>query len=88
MVDEVELIAGVLGLIDHAIGVCGGALAEVLEQAYRADRPGGKTLRAPTAEAMQAKLPDLSGFDGILVKGSRSARMDVLSDSIKERPHV
>jgi len=61
----------------------GSGDAGILLAGYRAGFKEGRTLlRANPLELLQGFEPD--EFDGILVKGSRRARMDLVSDEIKK----
>ena len=70
------------------LGVCGGVLAEVLREEFERAAPGARVLQANDATELARLALDqgyLEGLQGILVKGSRSARMDLVSDAIRAR---
>ncbi|MCB1326613.1 MAG: UDP-N-acetylmuramoyl-tripeptide--D-alanyl-D-alanine ligase [Spirochaetales bacterium] len=70
------------------LGVCGGVLAEVLKEEFERAAPGARVLQANDATELARLALDqgyLEGLQGILVKGSRSARMDLVSDAIRAR---
>lgn len=74
------------------IGVCGNRFISALVEGYRSS--GGGQIHG-IYESSERMLEDLSGLfdkekelDGILVKGSRSSRMDLISDAIKEYGNV
>jgi len=73
---------------DRVIAV-GGENGKTLIDEYRKDYPEGDGVLLATADEL---LPDLAGIvaemDGILVKGSRKARMDVISKAIKDSGYV
>ncbi len=77
------------------VGVCGGKNAEALKDSFiktAADRAVSASAHATVqdllAEAGETGLAELARFDGVLVKGSRSARMDLLCDALRETPYA
>lgn len=61
---------------------CGRREAGLMASAYMKHKPDGKVVRGEKpAELLLAFSAD--DYDGILVKGSRRARMDIVSDEIK-----
>ncbi len=90
---QVGEVAGDLGF--EFLAVSGGKFAEEIKNGFRARRPEGRIVQAADAEALGAALfeelraPNFPGgltdFDGVLVKGSRSARMDRVADALRER---
>lgn len=70
---------------------CGSENAESMKEAFLANRPEGRVIRLPGAgDAVELVEKDstLLEYDGILVKGSRSARMDLVSDAIGRQGYV
>ncbi len=70
------------------LAACGGKYAQIAGQAFRDRNPQGRLIEAEEPKELFDILiekEELSCFDGILVKGSRSAQMEILSDLIKEQ---
>ncbi len=70
---------------------CGSENAESMKEAFLEGRPGGSVIRFPgAAQAVERVESDsaLLNYDGILVKGSRSARMELVSDAIGRQGYV
>ncbi|MBX7057927.1 MAG: UDP-N-acetylmuramoyl-tripeptide--D-alanyl-D-alanine ligase [Leptospirales bacterium] len=67
--------------------VAGSKLASAILQGYAS---AGESLQAGDSQELAAVLDStlLSGFDGILVKGSRSARMEAVSDRLRTMEYV
>ncbi|MCR9143179.1 MAG: UDP-N-acetylmuramoyl-tripeptide--D-alanyl-D-alanine ligase [bacterium] len=82
------------------VGVCGGKHAEALKDTFvEATAKSGKIAgqaTGPHASVQDllaeleagAGLSGLAGYDGVLIKGSRSARMDVLCDALRKHSYI
>lgn len=73
------------------VAVSGGKNAEKILAVYRDNKSDGEIFLAGNVEDLKklAEKPGfLDNFDGILIKGSRSSRMDLLSDSLKLTGYV
>lgn len=73
------------------VGVCGGKNAEALKDTFiEKSRPDVHTVAYATVQDLMAdlELSDLGRFDGILIKGSRSARMDALCDALRDHSYI
>lgn len=90
---QVGEAAGDLGF--EILAVSGAKFAEEIKNGFRARRPEGRIIPAADADALTAALLEelqapaypggLTDFDGVLVKGSRSARMDRAADALRQR---
>lgn len=78
------------------LAVCGGQDAEWIQEAFAVGRDdpsagsdaAGAVLRAKDSQELLERLQsevDLAAFDGILVKGSRSARMERIADALASK---
>ena len=76
------------------VGVCGGKSAEALKDTFaeKSAGAGGTSYHATVDDLLAALnqngLNELARYDGILVKGSRSARMDVLCDALRKHSYI
>lgn len=71
--------------------VAGGEAAAEILAGYRALQPGGTAVQKQSASQLLEGLGSLLqrvNCDALLVKGSRSARMDLISDALKEEGYV
>ena len=67
-----------------------GEFSQIIAQSYLEGQEQGKLVQAPNSLELAETLNnsvDLAGFDGILIKGSRSARMDLLSERLKQKDY-
>lgn len=82
---QVGAAAGELGYALCAIA--GGSLSDHIARGFAQE---ARLIRAPDSAALAALLPSLNlvDFDGILVKGSRSARMELVSDPLRKLSYV
>lgn len=81
--------AGELGY--ELLVACGSNMAAVLETGFQETTRKGRAIRVSAAQELSGRLTEIlaSGrFDGALVKGSRSARMDLVSDALREQELV
>ncbi len=82
---QVGAAAGELGYALCAIA--GGSLSDHIARGFAQE---ARLIRVPDSAALAALLPSLNlvDFDGILVKGSRSARMELVSDPLRKQSYV
>ncbi|MBE7438998.1 MAG: UDP-N-acetylmuramoyl-tripeptide--D-alanyl-D-alanine ligase [Spirochaetales bacterium] len=71
------------------LGYCGSIHAPLYAGEFQRSGGEGVVMAAPDSEELARKvLPLLPEFDGILVKGSRSSRMEKVSQAIKDQGYV
>ncbi len=70
------------------LAVAGNKNAEILKKAYNRAMPAGIAELFDSSRSAAEKAELLDEYDGILVKGSRSARMDIVADRIREKGYV
>ena len=74
----------------EVLALAGDKLAEQIKAGYT-ESTRTKIFQAPDAEDLRKTLMTagiIEELDGILVKGSRSAQMDIISDALKEKGYV
>lgn len=68
-----------------------GNFSELIRETYLKGKKQGKFVQAPNSLALAETLSsslELASFDGILVKGSRRTRMDLLAKHLKQKNYV
>ena len=68
-----------------------GNFSEIIRQSYLNGQQDGKLVQAPSSLELAKLLEssvELANFDGILIKGSRAARMDLLSEHIQKNHYL